>query len=186
MSTPLRIALPIAALLITGLASACTTYGDSAADQRELDTDSIQALNALTRDNPAADALSKQARAVLVFPNMVKAGLGLGGAYGEGELRRGGMVVGRYRSTTASWGLQAGAQSYGYVVYLMTSDAEDYLDRSDGWEIGVGPTVVVVDEGVAANLSTTTFSEDAYAFIFDQQGLMVGISIEGTKISKMN
>lgn len=186
MSTPLRFALPIAALLMTGLVSACTTYGASPADQRALDTDSAQALNTLAADNPAADALSKQARAVLVFPNIVKAGLGLGGAYGEGELRRNGMVVGRYRSTTASWGLQAGAQSYGYVVYLMTSDAVDYLESSDGWEIGVGPTVVVVDAGMAGNLSTTTYSEDAYAFIFDQQGLMAGISIEGTKISKMN
>jgi lipid-binding SYLF domain-containing protein len=171
---------------MAGLVSACTTYGDSAADQRELDTDSVQALNALTRDNPAADALSKRARAVLVFPNMVKAGFGLGGAYGEGELRRNGMAVERYRSTTASWGLQAGAQSYGYVVYLMTSDAVDYLEDSDGWEIGVGPTVVVVDAGMARNVSTTTYSDDAYAFIFDQQGLMAGISIEGTKISKMN
>jgi lipid-binding SYLF domain-containing protein len=116
----------------------------------------------------------------------VKAGLGLGGAYGEGELRRNGVVAGRYRSTTASWGLQAGAQSYGYVVYLMTQDAVDYLENSDGWEIGVGPTVVVVDQGMAGNLSTTNLSEDAYAFIFDQQGLMAGISIEGTKISKMN
>lgn len=186
MSTPLRLALPIAALLMTGLVSACTTYGDSAADQSALDTDSVQALNALTRDNPAADALSSQARAVLVFPNMVKAGFGLGGAYGEGELRRNGAVIGRYRSTTASWGLQAGAQSYGYVVYLMTSDAEEYLESSDGWEIGVGPTVVVVDEGMAGNMSSTTLSEDAYAFIFDQQGLMAGISIEGTKISRMN
>lgn len=186
MTTPFRFALPVVALMLAGLAPACTTYGASAADERALDTQSVQALNALTRDNPAAEALSSQARAVLVFPNMVKAGLGLGGAYGEGELRRNGAVVGRYRSTTASWGLQAGAQSYSYVVYLMTQDAVDYLENSEGWEIGVGPTVVVVDEGMARNLSSTTLSDDAYAFIFDQQGLMAGISIEGTKISKMN
>lgn len=177
--------LPIAALIIAGATTACTTYGASPESQQTLDTNSVQALNTLQRENPAANAISKQSQAVLVFPNIVKAGLGVGGAYGEGELRRGGTVVGRYRSTTASVGLQAGAQSYGYVVYLMTDKAENHLENSDGWEIGVGPTVVVVDAGVARNLSTTTLSEDAYAFIFDQQGLMAGVSIEGTKISKM-
>jgi lipid-binding SYLF domain-containing protein len=88
-----------------------------------------------------------------------------------------------YNSVTGSWGLQAGAQSYGYAVFLMTDKAVDYIRKSKGWEVGVGPTVVMVDEGVAKNLSSTTVKDDAYAFIFDQQGLMAGISIEGTKIS---
>jgi lipid-binding SYLF domain-containing protein len=67
----------------------------------------------------------------------------------------------------------------------MNDKALNYLDRSDGWEIGVGPTVVVVDKGVAKNLSTTTLKDDAYAFIFDQQGLMAGIALEGSKISRI-
>ena len=116
-----------------------------------------------------------------MFPNIVKAGLIVGGAYGEGALFRGGKVVRYYNSVTGSWGLQAGAQSYGYVVFLMTDKAVNYLYKSKGWEIGVGPTVVVVDEGVAKNLSTSTLKDDAYAFIFDQQGLMAGLSIEGSK-----
>ena len=86
---------------------------------------------------------------------------------------------------SGSWGLQAGAQSYSYVVFLMNDKAVDYLSKSQGWEIGVGPTVVLVNEGVAKNLSTSTLKDDAYAFIFDQEGLMAGISIEGTKISKI-
>ncbi len=86
---------------------------------------------------------------------------------------------------TGSWGLQAGAQSYGYVVFLMTENAVQYLSNTQGWEIGVGPTVVLVDEGVAKNLSTSTLKDDAYAFVFDQQGLMAGVSIEGTKISRI-
>jgi lipid-binding SYLF domain-containing protein len=181
----MRQTLPLAALIFCSVISGCTSYGASPASEQNLDTDSKQALNTLTASNPTAAAISKQARSVLVFPNMVKAGLGVGGAYGEGELRRNGVAVERYRSVTGSWGLQAGAQSYGYAVFLMTKSAEDSLESSDGWEIGVGPTVVVVDEGVAANLSTTTLPDDAYAFIFDQQGLMAGVSIEGTKISKM-
>jgi lipid-binding SYLF domain-containing protein len=87
---------------------------------------------------------------------------------------------------TGSWGLQAGAQSYGYVVFLMSNRAVTYIHRSKGWEIGTGPTVVVVDKGAAKNLSTSTLKEDAYAFIFDQKGLMASVSIEGTKISRIH
>ncbi len=122
---------------------------------------------------------------MLIFPKIVKAGLGVGGAFGEGEGIEHGRVAGYYNSVSGSVGLQAGVQSYGYAVFLMSNKAIDYLHNSDGWEIGVGPTVVVVDEGVARNLSTTTLKDDAYAFIFDQQGLMAGVSLEGTKVSKI-
>jgi len=70
-------------------------------------------------------------------------------------------------------------------MFLMNNKAEAYLNKSEGWEIGVGPTVVVVNEGVAKNLSTSTLKDDAYAFIFDQSGLMAGVMIEGSKISKI-
>jgi lipid-binding SYLF domain-containing protein len=99
---------------------------------------------------------------------------------------KGNHVVDYYNSVTGSWGLQAGAQSYGYVVFLMNDKALNYIAKSSGWEIGVGPTVVVVDEGMAKNLSTSTLKDDAYAFIFNQQGLMAGVSIEGTKISRIH
>jgi lipid-binding SYLF domain-containing protein len=115
----------------------------------------------------------------------VKAGLVFGGSYGEGELIEGTTVIDYYNTVTGSWGLQAGAQSYGYAIFLMTDKAVTYLKDSKGWEIGVGPTVVVVDEGVAKNLSTSSLQDDAYAFIFSQQGLMAGISIEGTKVTKI-
>jgi lipid-binding SYLF domain-containing protein len=108
-----------------------------------------------------------------------------GGSYGEGVLKQGPKIVNYYNSVSGSWGLQAGAQSYGYVVLLMNKKAEDYINQSQGWEIGVGPTVVIVNEGVAKNLSTSTLKDDAYAFIFDQEGLMAGVSIEGTKITRI-
>jgi len=158
----------------------------SAATAEDLDKDSRQALQTLYKTEPVAETLSRTAKAVLVFPNIVKAGLVFGGSYGEGELIEGSKVVDYYNSVTGSWGLQAGAQSYGYAVFLMTDKAIQYVKDTKGWEIGVGPTVVVVDEGVAKNLSTSSLKDDAYAFIFSQQGLMAGVSIEGTKISRIN
>lgn len=159
-----------------------TAYAATADD---LNKDSKQALEHLYKINPLAIDLSKKAKAVLVFPNIIKAGLVFGGSYGEGVLIKNGEYTDYYNSVTGSWGLQAGAQSYGYAVFMMTDDAVQYLEDSHGWEIGVGPTVVVVTEGVAKNLSTSTLKDDAYAFIFDQQGLMLGVSIEGTKISQI-
>jgi len=158
-------------------------YADSPAD---LNRDSDAALQQLYANNPAAAAIGKQAKAILIFPKIVKAGFVFGGAYGEGELKQGDRVDGYYNSVTGSWGLQAGAQSYGYVVFLMNHKALRYVHQTHGWEIGVGPTVVVVDEGVARNLSTSTLKDDAYAFIFDQKGLMAGVSIEGSKISHIH
>ena len=157
----------------------------NAASIADLNQDSDQAIKMLINHNPAAAEVAKKARAILVFPSIIKAGLIFGGAYGEGELKQGSTVDGYYNSFTGSWGLQAGAQSYGYVVFLMNDKALSYIHESHGWEIGVGPTVVVVNEGVAENLSSTTLQDDAYAFIFDQKGLMAGISIEGTKISRI-
>lgn len=154
-----------------------------AATAQDLDKDSRQALQTLYKIHPLSKQLSRNAKAILVFPNIIKAGLVFGGSYGEGELIEGTATVGYYNTVTGSWGLQAGAQSYAYVVFLMTKKAVDYVHKSHGWEIGVGPTVVVVDEGVAKNLSTSTLKDDAYAFIFSQQGLMAGVSLEGTKIS---
>ena len=156
-----------------------------AATPEDLNKDSNQALSMLVKANPVAADISKKAKAILIFPNIVKAGLIFGGAYGEGVLRQGDKYDGYYNSVTASFGWQAGAQSYGYVVFLMSDKAVKYIRETHGWEIGVGPTVVMVDAGVAKNLTSSTLKDDAYAFIFDQQGLMASLSIEGTKISRI-
>ncbi len=180
LATSLAMATMVAAIVTVGAIDRA-----NAATAEDLNKDADQALQNLYRTNPVAASLSKRAKAILVFPNIVKAGLVFGGAYGEGVLKQGSKVDGYYNSVTGSWGLQAGAQSYGYAVFLMTNKAVKYIHRSEGWEVGVGPTVVIVDEGVAKNLSTSTLKDDAYAFIFDQQGLMAGISLEGTKISRI-
>lgn len=163
------------ALFISRLACASTA--------EELNADAAQSLQALYQSNPLAEKIGRQAKAVLVFPKIIKAGLVFGGAYGEGVLLKDAQPHGYYNSVSASWGWQAGAQSYGYVVFLMNHHAVNYLGKSKGWELGVGPTVTVVNEGAAKNLSTTTLRKDAYAFVIDQQGLMASLSIEGTKIS---
>jgi len=157
----------------------------SAATAQDLDKECRHALRKLYASNEVANKISKRAKAVLIFPNIVKAGLVFGGSYGEGELMEGSRVADYYNTVSGSWGLQIGAQSYGYAVFLMNNKALKYLKDSRGWEIGVGPTVVVVDDGVAKNLSTSTLKDDAYAFIFGQQGLMAGVVIEGTKVSQL-
>lgn len=182
MTQSLRFFLAIL-LATVALLAASLPSGARAASAEDLQADAKQALQSLYKTHPLAETISRSAKAVLVFPNIVKAGLVFGGSYGEGVLMRGSRVDGYYNSVSGSWGLQAGAQSYAYALFLMTDSAVDYLSKSKGWEIGVGPTVVVVDEGVARNLSTSTLKDDAYAFIFDQQGLMAGVSIEGSKIS---
>ncbi|MBB3239702.1 lipid-binding SYLF domain-containing protein [Pseudomonas sp. Tn43] len=170
-------------IVLATLASASFLNTAGAATAEDLDVDARQALQTLYKSTPFAESISHNAKAILVFPKIIKAGLVFGGSYGEGVLLKDMKVENYYNSVTGSWGLQAGAQSYGYAVFLMTDKAVDYIRKTKGWEIGVGPTVVMVDEGVAKNLSSTTVKDDAYAFIFDQQGLMAGISIEGTKIS---
>ena len=182
MTSSLRSLLFIGAatlsLLSTGLLN-----NASAATAEDLNRDSRQALQILYKAHPFAETISHRAKAILVFPKVIKACLVFGGSYGEGVMFSGPKVDGYYNSVTGSWGLQAGAQSYAYAVFLMTDKAVNYVRETKGWEVGVGPTVVLVDQGISKNLSTSTLKDDAYAFVFDQQGLMAGVSIEGTKIS---
>jgi lipid-binding SYLF domain-containing protein len=179
----LATALAAASIIpLTAFDCACAASATTA----ELNRDSDAALQNLYAHRPFAKVVAEHAKAILIFPSIVKAGLVFGGAYGEGELKQGEKIDGYYNSVTGSWGFQAGIQSYGYVVFLMSDKAVRYIHETHGWEIGVGPTVVIVDEGVAKNLSTSTLKDDAYAFIFDQQGLMAGVSLEGTKISRIH
>ena len=141
-------------------------------------------LEKLYASQPAAKMVGENAKAILVFPNVFKAGF-LGGVdYGEGVLFQNGQVKGYYNSVAGSFGLQAGVQVFGYAMFLMTDKALEYLDRSSGWEIGVGPSIVAVSTGMGKSLTSTTLREDVYAFIFNQQGLMAGVGIQGSKITK--
>ncbi len=174
------VAVVTAAALALVLARPCM-----AADAEGLEADARAALAKLYEVSPAAKMVSEKAVAVLVFPRIVKAGFMVGAQYGEGVMFRKGEVVGDYSSAAASYGLQAGIQGFGYALFLMTESAVRYLNKSRGWEIGVGPSVVIVDEGMGKTLTTTTLKSDVYAFIFDQKGLMAGLGIQGTKITRI-
>ena len=157
-------------------------YAESAA---EIDSRANEALKQLYKTTPTASALGKTAKGILIFPKIVKGGLLVGGQFGEGCLRKDGKTVGYYSSVAASYGLQAGVQTFGYVLFFMDNEGLKYLDHSAGWELGVGPSIVIVDKGKAKSLSTTTAQEGVYAFIFGQKGLMAGMGIQGSKITKI-
>jgi lipid-binding SYLF domain-containing protein len=169
---------------LAGLAPVAAAFAAATSDPTA-DRAAAAALNRLIAGNTAARLLNEKAVAVLVFPKIVKAGFLLGGAYGEGVLRQGSQTLGYYNSAAASYGLQAGVQWFGYALFFMNPDALKYLDSSQGWEIGVGPSVVVVDQGMAKKFTSTTATQDVYAFIFSQKGLMAGLGIEGSKITKI-
>lgn len=116
----------------------------------------------------------------------MKAGLGVGGQYGEGVLFRGGKAAAYYNTAGASFGLQAGAQTYGYALFFLSEETLKSLDKTEGFEVGVGPSVVVADQGLAKSTTTTTVKDRIYAFIFDQKGAMASLGIQGNKITKIN
>jgi lipid-binding SYLF domain-containing protein len=157
-----------------------------AASASAIDRDAKAALDKLYKQTPGAKALADKAVAVLVFPSIVKGGFIIAGQFGDGALRKNGKSVAYYRSLAASYGFQAGVQEFGYVLFFMDDASLQYLNNSDGWELGVGPSLVVLDAGFGKNLSTTTLQKGVYAFIFDQKGLMGGAGIQGSKITRIN
>jgi lipid-binding SYLF domain-containing protein len=151
-----------------------------------IDRDARASLADLYKHTPGTKALADKAVAVLVFPSIVKGGFIIAGQFGDGALRKGGKSVAYYRSLAASYGFQAGVQAFGYVLFFMDDASLQYLDNSDGWELGTGPSLVVLDAGFGKTLSTTTLQKGVYAFIFDQKGLMGGLGIQGSKITRIN
>lgn len=156
-----------------------------AATAAEINRDVDIALKTLYQTTPAAKKMAGIAKGILVFPDIIKGGFIIGGQYGEGALRVGGKTTGFYRTIAASYGLQAGAQSFGYALFFLSDADLKYLKSSKGWEIGIGPTVVVMDDGMARTFSTTTAKSGIYAFFFDQRGLMAGLGIQGSKITQI-
>ncbi len=157
-----------------------------AASARYIARDSLSALHLLYREEPKTRTLGSSAKAILVFPRIIKGGLIIGGQAGDGALIQGGKIIGYYNIAAASFGLQAGAQKFSYALFFMNQAALDYLAKSDGWAIGTGPNIVVLDKSAAASLTSTTLSQDVYAVPFGGEGLMAGVGIEGSKITRIH
>ncbi|MDR4506628.1 MAG: YSC84-related protein [Candidatus Brocadiaceae bacterium] len=151
----------------------------------EINRKAKSTLALLYEKSPAAKALGEEAVGILIFPSVVKGGFILGGQYGEGVLLEDGVAAGYYNTVQVSYGLQAGGQKYGYVLFFMSDSAMGWLDKTGGWEFGAGPSIVVVDIGAAKALTTTTAHSQVYAFFLDQKGLMAGIGLQGTKVTKV-
>ncbi|WP_374545465.1 YSC84-related protein [Rhodoblastus sp.] len=152
----------------------------------QTDEAALAALRALYEAQPQAAELGDRAAAILVFPKIVKAGLVVGAQTGDGVLLIGGKPAAHYNISAASYGLQAGVESFAYALFFMTESSLKYLRESGGWAVGSGPSVVVVDKSAARNFNTTTLTQDVYAFPFGFQGLMAGIGLEGSKISRIS
>ncbi len=157
--------------------------GESAA---QIDSAVRNALQQLYAQSPEAAALGRQAKAILVFPGIVKGGFIVGGQYGEGALVVDRRIEGYYSTVQASYGMQVGVQKYGYALFLMTNDAINWVNKSNGWEVGTGPSIVIMDTGKARSMTTTTLHSDIYAFFFGQRGMMAGLGLQGTKISRIS
>jgi lipid-binding SYLF domain-containing protein len=189
-----RIFLRLALLLSVSFVAACnmTTTGlstisaSSASSHAQLVRDARQALDNLYATTPHARELHANSYGILIFPGVIKAGLLVGGEGGNGVLlAKDGKVLGYYNVSALSYGFQAGAQDFSEAMFLMTPGAKRYLDSSDGWSVGTGPSVVIADAGIAKDFSTTTERSDVYAFVFGQSGLMAGLGVQGQKITRL-
>jgi len=177
----IRDPLLAASLVLASTFSPLATSAN-AATAGELNADGKAALSRLYGQSPKASQFGRKAYAILVFPKIVKVGLVVGGQGGEGVLFIHGKPAGYYKISAVSYGLQAGGQSFSYALFLMNDKALGYLKKHDGWSIGSGPSVVVIDQGKALSNTTTTLKKDVIAFPFGQKGLMAGLGLEGSKI----
>ncbi|MES2476961.1 MAG: YSC84-related protein [Verrucomicrobiota bacterium] len=192
MNHPIR-SLTFAAMLASGtlILSQCandpvTNINAASVNPRLLAADSRAALKQLYAQNAAARKLGARAKGILVFPNITKGGFMVGGMAGNGALiRNDGTIHDFYQTAGASYGLQAGIQQYGYALFLMDDSAFASLNRAEGWEVGASPSLVIVDEGMAASMTTTTLQKSSYAFFFNQRGLMGGLGLQGSKITRI-
>lgn len=156
-----------------------------AASAAEIDAGVNQTLSRFTREVAGAEAFLKSAKGALVFPKVYKAGIGIGGEYGEGALRVHGKTVDYYSTAAASIGFQLGGQVKSIIILFMQDEALKKFRQSEGWKVGVDGSVALIDIGAGRELSTQTIKDPIVAFIFDQKGLMYNLTLEGAKFTKL-
>jgi lipid-binding SYLF domain-containing protein len=173
--------LTAASIIVCSLASGNAIAGSAA----EMNAAADATISLLKKSEPVTDEMIANAKGVLIFPKIVKGGLIVGAAVGDGVLRVDGQTAGYYRSTAVSYGFLAGVAKFGYVMFLMDDESLAYARDTQGWELGVGPNLTIADKGFATKFSTTTVDSGIYVFFVDQEGFFAGGGIEGTKISRI-
>ena len=178
-----RLAATIGILMIFGI----TEFTDTAwaASAAEIDAKADSALKMFYEKVGPAKELSAKAKGILIFPDVIKAGFGIGGEYGEGALRINGKTVDYYNTAAASIGLQLGAQEKAVILLFLDSKALDDFRKSDGWEAGVDGSVAVVEWGAGGSVDTTNINDPIIGFVFGNKGLMFNLTLEGSKMSKI-
>jgi lipid-binding SYLF domain-containing protein len=159
--------------------------GSKASSAQEINDAANATLHRFVEQNPSAEELGRKAAGVLVFPSVVKAGMLVGGQYGEGVLIVRGNAAGYYNIISASLGFQLGVQSLSIIIIFVTEEALADFQRAYGWKVGIDGSIVVVTLGAAGSIDTDNLSSPIIAFITDQEGLMYSLSLEGSKISRI-
>ena len=174
----------LGAALLPAASGLLLPRASQAANAAELTASSQRAMDHFIGQNEHNRKLIDDATATLTFPEIVKGGLIIGGEFGDGVLRKGDSVAVFYRLVAASVGLQIGGQTFSMIMLFLNEKALEYLDHSDGWQVGTAPNLVIADEKFARDYSSTSARRDVVVFVFGQRGLMAGIDIKGAKISR--
>lgn len=173
------------ALLFASLAftAAPLSFADSAA---EIDAAVNESIVKFREEINGADAFLNQSAGYLVFPRVIKVGIGIGGETGEGALRVAGKTVDYYRTTAGSFGLQLGAQAKGVVIVFMSADSLQKFRNSEGWKVGVDGSVALIDIGAGKSIDSNNIKDPVVGFVFNSKGLMYNLTLEGSRFTKLN
>jgi len=178
-----------ASVATVALFAGCTTStgesADPAARRRSIDAGANEALARLYKEAAGSQELVRSARGVLIFPSFVSAGFIVGGAHGQGVLRKGGTSAGFFSMTEGSVGFLAGAQSQAVFILFMTQEALAKFEASNGWTAGVDGSVALINVGATASVSTQTAQQSIVGFMLTNSGLMANASLNGSRISRL-
>lgn len=170
--------ITIVVLLLPAMTSAKSGQG--------IDVEVDKAIGVFREDVNGAEVFLNQAAGVLVFPRVIKVGVGIGAETGEGALRVRGQTIDYYRTTGGSFGLQLGAQAKSIVIAFMTKESLEKFQNSQGWKVGLDGSVALIDLGAGKTIDSQNIKDPVVGFIFGSKGLMYNLTLEGTKISKLN
>jgi lipid-binding SYLF domain-containing protein len=184
MSLNRHLRMPL--LAAVGALAAALTAVALGASTPDIDTRVTSTLDHFYSQNDQHRNLAQKASAILVFPRITKAGVGVGGEYGEGALEVGGRTVGYYKVTGGSVGATLGVARHSEVILFMTDAARDHFMSSHDWSVGADASVAVVRKGAGGEYDTETLRKPVLAFLFNEKGLMGDVSLQGAKISKVS